>query len=189
MIRSFIAFEIPQEIRERIHEAFPRVRRQMSGIKWVEPQGMHLTLRFLGPVEEGLLQDSIAPLLEKISGEEALFPLELKGVGVFPSVTKPRVFWLGMDDGLGRLKRLQVKIESAVSKFPVHQEERTFHPHLTLGRIKVHDRKNPWSRVLEEYEKIDFGSFPAAHVILFKSELTRAGAVYTKLREFPLQKG
>src|SRR4030095_7794925 len=187
MIRSFIAFEIPHEIRAKIHETFAPVRRQMSGVKWVEVQGMHLTLRFLGPVEEKLLEESIIPILEKISGDELGFSLEVKGVGVFPSLSKPRVFWLGMDDGQDRLKRLQVKIEGAVSKLPVHQEERAFHPHLTLGRIKVPDRKNPWARVLEEYEKIDFGSFPAAHVILFKSELTRAGAVYTKLREFKMK--
>ena len=187
MIRSFIAFEIPEEIRAKVHETFAPVRRQMSGVKWVEPQGMHLTLRFLGPVEEAVIEGSIAPLLEKVSADESSFLLQVKGVGVFPSLSKPRVFWLGMDDGQGRLKRLQIKIEAGVSKLPVHQEERAFHPHLTLGRVKVPDRKNPWARVLEEYEKIDFGSFPAAHVILFKSELTRGGAVYTKLREFKMK--
>jgi RNA 2',3'-cyclic 3'-phosphodiesterase len=187
MTRAFIALEIPEAIRVKIHETFAPVRRQLSGVKWAEPSVMHLTLRFLGEVEEEILEKEISQRLREVCSQEPAFPLRCKGVGVFPTVYKPRVFWVGVEGDGGVLQRLQDKIEKALAGFPVHSEEKAFHAHLTLGRVKVPDRKNAWPRILEEYEKIDLGSLRVEEVVLFKSELTRTGPNYTKLQQFKLQ--
>jgi 2'-5' RNA ligase len=186
MPRSFIAIEVPETIRNKIYESFASVRRQTSGVKWVEPAGMHLTLRFLGEVGEAILEKEIIPRISQLTIQNPVLHLEIGGVGLFPSVYKPRVFWVGMGGDVVSLKRLQGSLEQALAGLPIHEESKEFHAHLTLGRIKVLENKKVWQRVLEEYEKIDFGSFTADRVILFKSELTRKGAVYSKLREFQL---
>lgn len=189
MIRSFLAIEIPEAIRNKIYESFDRARRQLSGVKWVEPAVMHLTLQFLGEVDEELLFNEVIPRLEKDLEGEASLNLQISGVGLFPTPQKPRVFWLGVGgDGVG-LKRLQSKMEKSLRDFPVHRDEKEFHAHLTLGRVKEPGDRKVWHRILEEYEKIDFGSFRVEEVILFKSELTRQGPNYTKLREFKLISG
>ena len=184
MVRSFIAIETPEEIRNKIFETFDRVRRQTSGIKWAEPAGMHLTLKFLGDVEASLIEEEIIPRLDLSLSPESSLQLTVGGVGLFPSLHKPRVFWVGIGGDAVGLKRIQSKIERDLKDLPVHHEDREFHPHLTLGRIKAPNSKNLWAKILEEYEKIDFGSFAAGSIVLFKSELTRAGANYTKLKEF-----
>jgi 2'-5' RNA ligase len=186
MVRSFIAIEIPERIRNKIFESLDRVRRQTSGIKWVEPPQMHLTLQFLGEVEETLIEQEIVPRLSQTLSSEVSLHLQMAGVGLSPSITRPRVFWVGLGGDSIRLKRLQSNIEKCLEGLPIHQEKREFHPHLTLGRIKSPNSAKLWHKILEEYEKIDFGSFVTEAVFLLKSVLTRQGANYTKLKEFKL---
>lgn len=186
MIRSFIAIEIPEEIRKNIHASLDKVRRQTSGVKWLEIPAMHLTLRFLGEVDEKLLESEITPRLKAWAAGGNALQLKLEGVGIFPSVTKPRIFWAGLNGQVMELKRMQAALEKALEGLPIHQEQKEFHPHLTLGRIKVPGAAKVWQKILEEYEKIDFGDFLSKAAVLFKSELTRSGANYTKLKEFKL---
>lgn len=184
MTRSFIAIEVPEEIRKNIHASLDKVRRQTSGVKWLEISAMHLTLRFLGEVDEKLLEKEIAPRLKAWAAGGNALQLKVEGVGLFPSVAKPRIFWVGLNGQVVELKRMQAALEKILEGLPIHQEEKEFHPHLTLGRIKVPGAIKVWQKILEEYEKIEFGNFSAQAVVLFKSELTRTGPVYTKLKEF-----
>ena len=187
MVRSFIAIEIPEPIRIKIFESLDRVRRQTSGIKWIEPPQMHLTLQFLGEVEDSLIDQEIIPRLEKVLGAESSLHLQVSGVGLFPNVAKPRIFWVGLGGDSVRLKRFHLQIEKSLEGLPLHQEKKEFHAHLTLGRIKSPNSAKLWHKILEEYEKIDFGSFTVGGITLFKSVLTREGPVYTKLKEFHLK--
>ncbi len=187
LIRAFLAIEIPEEIRQKIYQTFARLHRQISNVKWVEAPHMHLSLRFLGELELSLIENEISPALEKISLESKPLHLTLQGVGLFSSMDKPRVFWLGVGGELVDLKRLYLKIEKTLQAWPIHVEEHDFHPHITLGRVKqIADRKI-WQQALEEYEKIDFANFRASTISLFKSELTPTGPIYTRLQEFSLQ--
>jgi len=187
MVRSFIAIEVPEAIRNQIFESFDQVRRKTSGIKWVEPAQMHLTLQFLGEAEESLIEEEVIPRMSEATAGEAAFQLHVTGVGLFPSVHKPRIFWVGMEGDSVRLKRIQSKVEKCLAGLPLHQDKKEFHAHLTLGRIKVPNSIGLWHKILEEYEKIDFGSFAVESLILFKSELTSSGPVYTRLKEFKLK--
>lgn len=189
IIRSFLAIEIPEEIQKKIYESFARLHRQASFVKWVEPPHLHLTLRFLGEVEEDLLSQEISPRVSKVLA--AFKPLEfsLGGVGVFPSMQKPRVFCLGMQGDLLELKRLRFKIENELQELPIHVDGKEFQAHIILGRIKEMSDRKIWPKILEEYEKIDFGSLKVSEIILFKSELTRGGPTYTKIRKFNLGEG
>jgi 2'-5' RNA ligase len=186
MTRAFIAIEIPVSIRNKIFESFDRVRRQLSGIKWIEVPQMHLTLQFLGEVEDAVIDQEIIPRLQALTSDEETINLQVGGVGLFPSLHKPRVFWVGLGGDGVRLKRLQGKIEKGLEGLPLHQDKKEFHAHLTLGRIKAPNAASLWHKILEEYEKIDFGTFSVDAVILFKSVLTRQGPDYTKLKEFKL---
>lgn len=187
MIRTFLAIEIPEEIRKKIYENFARLHRQTFVVKWVEVEHMHLSLRFLGDFEEEVVQNEIIPALENLSLDFKSLDLSVKGVGLFPSSEKPRIFWLGVGGALPDLKRLQFKIEKTLQAWPVHVEENDFHPHITLGRIKQMGDRKIWQEALEEYEKMDFGSFPVSSFSLFQSELMPHGPIYTRLYQFHLK--
>ncbi len=187
-IRSFLAIEIPEDIRQKIYEAFARLHRQTLGVKWIEAAHMHLTLKFLGDVEADLLNQEVLPRLDQISLNFKALSFALRGVGVFPTLQKPRIFWLGIEGDLSELKRLQMNIEKQLKDLPLHLEKNEFHPHITLGRIKEIGDRKIWQKALEEYEKIDFGNFQVSTLTLFKSELTKSGPVYSKLKEFVLSK-
>jgi len=187
MIRSFLAIELPEELRKRIYESFARLHRQAPAVKWLEPSQMHVTLRFLGEVEEARLERELIPRLEKTLAEFKALKLSLKGVGIFPSAQRPRVFWLGLEGELTELKRMQLKIEKDLEGLEVHPKEKDFHPHLTLGRIKEIGNREIWQKAMEEYEKIDLGDFQVFYLSLFKSELTPTGPLYTRLKAFDLK--
>ncbi len=187
MIRSFLAIEIPEDIRKKMYESFARLHRQASSVKWVEAQNMHLTLHFLGLVSEELLENEIVPRLKKMAAESKALAYSLRGVGIFPSLQKPRIFWAGIEGDLSELKRLKLKIEKEFESFALPSDKKEFHPHITLGRIKELGDRKIWQKALEEYEKIDFGSFKAKELSLFKSELTSKGPLYTRIRVFALQ--
>lgn len=186
-MRSFLAIEIPEEIRKMIYKTFARLHRQAAQVKWVEVSQMHLTLQFLGEADELMLQQQVVPRLSPVCEAFKTLHFELKGVGVFPSVQKPRIFWLGLQGEVQNLKRLQLKIENELKALSFYPDKHDFHPHITLGRIKQWEDRNVWQAALEEYEKIDFGSFVATELILFRSELRKEGPVYTPFHKFPFQ--
>jgi 2'-5' RNA ligase len=185
-IRSFVAIEIPEDLRQKLRELLRGLRSTGADVKWVRPEGMHLTLKFLGPVDRENLEAisiSLRPITEKFP------PLEMKaqGVGAFPSLLNPRVVWAGLEDARGVLPELQKEIEAAVAALGFPPEERPFKPHLTLGRVRSPEGRKALSRMLETKTTLDLGSFRAERVILFRSDLRPEGAVYTKIDEFQLQ--
>jgi 2'-5' RNA ligase len=182
-IRSFIAIEISEVLRQRLREFLRELKSTGADVKWVRPEGIHLTLKFLGAVEQDVLERLSLVLRPAV---ERLDPFELKaqGAGCFPSLRNPRVVWTGLIGEEDAVSRLQREIETITAGLGFPAEDRPFKPHLTLGRVKSPKGKIPLIRMIEANSHLDLGSFRAERVILFRSDLRPEGAVYTKLQEF-----
>lgn len=185
-IRSFIAVDPSPEVLSRIAAAIKGLESETRGFRWVRPEGIHLTLRFLGGVEEEILS-KIGGRVEQLVRGEGPISLTASGLGFFPNPSRPRVVWVGLQGETARLMGVQRKVEEAVYDLPVHQErERGFTPHITVARIADFHSCSGIARVLEAARSADFGDFTVGSLILYKSDLTPQGAKYTKLREFKL---
>jgi len=184
-IRSFLAVDPPQEIIDAIGMIQDRLRKNIHGdIRWVRPQGIHLTLKFFGTISESDVAN-ISRVVENTTSTIAPFTLGIKRVGAFPDVKRPRVLWLGMDGDVDTLILLQKEVDAELHKYGFEKEDRTFRPHLTLARIKDPRGVIGLAKIMVKRENYEAGSFSAAGLNLFKSELTPKGAIYTKLAYFP----
>ena len=184
-IRSFLALDPPDEVIREIGAIQSRLRKFIEGdIRWVRPEGIHLTLKFFGDVFAADVAN-IATVVEKAAEEERLFSLAIGGAGVFPDPHRPRVLWLGMNGDVERLLVFQKGLDQALHEIGFLREERPFRPHLTVARIKTSRGLIGLARALEKNEEYSAGRFVASGLSLIQSELTPRGAIYTKLKWFP----
>ncbi len=188
-IRSFLAIEVPPEILAEVERVQVRLKKTIQGVlRWVRPQAMHLTLKFLGDI-----RPSVVPALgEGIRATlRAARPpaLEIRGLGVFPDLNRPRVIWVGAAGDGEALRVLQRSLEESLEAMGYPRENRPFQPHLTLARIKTPRGLVGLARALEIEGGLCAGAFQADELHLFQSELKPQGAVYTKLASFPLGGG
>jgi 2'-5' RNA ligase len=186
VLRAFIAVEISPAIISRITEAIDQLRPQVRGIRWVAPANFHLTLKFLGNIDESQIE-TIGQALTDALHPFPCCTINAKGVGVFPSVKRPRVLWVGL---LGsQLISLAAKVESALASLGFAAEEKTFTPHLTIGRWRQAARSDrSLEQALGQWSDFAFGQSPVDEVILFQSVLKPAGAIYTRLKVFALER-
>lgn len=184
MIRAFFAISLPLEFKEEIARLQDILKKTRAEVKWVRPESVHLTLKFLGQVAEDIIDPLAEAASVKASQTQAL-SLTLNGTGVFPGPRRPRVAWLGLAGDVGRIIDLQRGLEESAEKFGFAREKRKFSPHLTLGRIRS-------SKGIEEFitelDRLDPQplEFTASEVVLFRSELKPTGAIYTPLKKIPL---
>lgn len=179
-IRSFIAIETPDGIKKDLFEIQEKLKKAGADIGWTRPEGIHFTLKFLGEIEEEKLVN-IQKAIEQATKEIPDFILWVGGIGVFPNTKSPRVIWIGIKGEGENLKTLQESIERETEKIGFKKEGRNFSPHLTLGRVRSQKNRDALTKYLEEFEKIELGSFNVKEVLLMKSELRPKGAVYTQL--------
>ena len=185
MVRCFFAIDLPAGLREEIGRLQARLRETGADVRWVRPESVHLTLKFLGDVAE----DKIKPLAEAAAEAASARPglyLNLDRSGVFPNRKKARVVWLGLKGDLDLLADLQKGIEAAAEAFGFAPEKRSFKPHLTLGRVRSGRGRSELLTALETLEPRPLG-FEAGELILFKSDLRPSGAVYTALHRLKLK--
>ena len=186
-IRSFIAIEIPRELKTKLEGVQRELRRTEADVKWVRPEAIHLTLKFLGSIRP----EDVEKIFRAVAPVIALwepFEIRIQGMGCFPSPRNPRVVWVGVDRGKESLSSLQQEVEKKMAELSFPPEDRPFSPHLTLGRVRSPRGKADLSQALESRKGLELGGFQAKEVILFRSERKPTGAVYTKLKEFPLGK-
>ncbi len=186
-IRSFLAFELPPEIREQIGA----VSRELEGlslpVRWVKLENIHLTVVFLGSVSE----DTIDEIKEKVASVVKGFSsieTRIKGMGAFPNWRRPRVIWIGLNGDIEGLSTLRHGLQGELKVFGVKQEKRPFRPHLTLGRFKglpKGDEGLKW--ILERYGDITSELHSLHELVLFKSDLRPDGPVYTRMASWPLR--
>jgi 2'-5' RNA ligase len=180
MIRAFIAVEIDQAVVQSIVAATAELRRQIPDIRWISPANCHLTLKFLGAIDEGQIEP-VGQALERELSPFPRFTINAKGLGVFPDATRPWVLWVGVE---GKpLAELAERIEKALAQLGFEREHRNFTPHLTIGRWRQFKRPNKNLRdALEKEKECEFGGSTVREVILFQSVLSPGGAVYRRLK-------
>ncbi len=188
-IRSFIAIDVSPAIIEAIKGIQARLKEKNKGIRWVRAEGIHLTLKFLGEIGSGDVE-KIGDILKEVCSGLSPFELSTGSVGAFPNIKRPRVIWLGLEGELDKLNTLYLRVEKACKSLGFPEEKRDFAPHLTLGRVK--ERRGKKERLSDLSSCADSErelSFIVEAVYLYKSELKPHGAIYTKLKAFPLNKG
>ena len=186
-VRSFIAIDPSPEVKVRIIEVIDRLRQGSGGIRWMTEDQLHLTLRFLGSVDEEILEQEIAPRLERLASQSPPISLTVRGIGFLPSPDRPRIVWVGVAGDVPSLQKFQQGVELAVQGLtPVSREDRHFRPHITIGRVHEPHKRYGMERILSIGEVADLGEFTADHLYLYKSDLTPRGARYTELGVFKL---
>lgn len=186
-VRAFIACDIPDLFLEKISDSQERLKSLDADVTWTKAGGIHITLKFLGDIEEGSIE-KVAAVIEEASKGQTPFEISINGSGAFPNLKNPRVVWIGVEDGANGLSKLQQGLDDRLKALGFEPEEREFRPHLTLGRVKGPRGKERLSAAVSELKGIEIGLFTVDRVILYKSELKPTGAVYTKLKEVILQK-
>jgi len=185
LIRSFLAIELPEPILKKIGEVQGDIRSTHTEVRWTNPEKIHLTLKFFGNIEESRI-DPIFKSIEEPIRNTLPFSLKVRGVGAFPHLKNPRVIWIGLVEEKGILTSFQKQIETQLEKVGFQPENRPFHPHLTLGRMKSSRGKEELVERMEKHREEEFGIFKVERVILFKSDLRPSGPIYTPLRELSL---
>jgi 2'-5' RNA ligase len=184
-IRSFIAIELTNDIKDKISKIQEQLKDIKAKVRWVKPDSIHLTLKFLGNINFTQIED-IEFLTGDVIKDFKPWEINIKGLGVFPNFAYPRVIWVGVEDKNKFIVKLAEKTEEELEKLGFKKEKRTYNPHLTLGRIKnLFERKNLTQFILDREEHF-LGTMKIDRVFLFKSQLTPSGAIYTKLKEFLL---
>jgi len=191
-LRLFTALDVPSEICDRLGEAITRLQIEMprGSVKWVRPNGIHLTLKFFGAVPSAKVADLQAALTQAAASISP-FALRVEGLGVFPSALRPRVVWTGVEGDLSALEALQQAVETSVAALGFKPEARDFKPHLTLGRVNEHVSSADHSKLgralgaLGQGGATSYGDFVVRHLDLIRSELRPTGAVYTQLFSAP----
>lgn len=180
-VRSFIAVETGAEVRKKAVALQQQLARTAAGVKWVAPEGMHVTLLFLGELDDR----DIVPVCRAVreaAGREPPFALRVSGVGGFPTPRRPKVVWGGITDGAEPLRRLYAAIEAKVLDLGIyHKEERSYTPHLTLGRVKGEADGNALAAELPKLLAWDGGRARVEEVLVFSSELRHDGPEYVVL--------
>ena len=183
-MRLFVALDLDETVRERIATLLRQLEPAARQVKWVKPQSLHLTLKFIGEQPE----DKLPALVEAISALPSPGPVELsfRGLGCFPDERHPRVFWVGVlaPPALGQLA---AGVEQALAPLGIAPEQRSFSPHLTLGRLRQGSRLPASPPEWEAHGSDDFGRYSATEFFLFQSRLFLHGAEYIKLKHFPLE--
>ncbi len=184
-IRTFIAVELDQARRKALGKIQELLKREPAGryVRWVAPEGIHLTLKFLGGVDSQRMDELQAAVAEACQGIPP-FQLTLSGVGAFPNTRRSRVVWVGLVGDVAIAARLADQIEAASAKLGFPREERPFSPHLTLGRIKRDASSSDQQFVGEMVTRAqvaELGEIKARQVSIMKSDLRPTGSVYTRL--------
>ncbi len=184
-VRSFVAVLIDDATRAALATQVEILRRAAPRVVWVAPENLHLTLKFLGAVDQVLLEPIAHGLREALSGASA-FDIQVVGLGVFPAATRPRVVWAGVTAGRPHLTELAARVQTAVAPFGFAPENRPFSGHLTLGRVREPRRDDRLSSLIDDSAGRVFGTVRVVAVSLMKSVLAPSGARYSEMTRISL---
>jgi len=180
-MRLFIALKLPSAVRENLAALLKSLRAVSPQTRWVRPENLHVTLKFIGEVPETKLA-AIRNALSLARSDQPV-TLNFRGLGFFPNEKHPRVFWAGIE-GSPNLKTLAADIDKAAEKLGIPHEQRPFSPHLTLARFEPPGLQEKLRYAIQENAARDFGSLHAGQFHLIESQLKASGAEYTTLESF-----
>ncbi|MBW2030364.1 MAG: RNA 2',3'-cyclic phosphodiesterase [Deltaproteobacteria bacterium] len=189
-IRSFLAFELPPDIRGVLERVSAEVRKSDLDIRWVRVENIHLTVIFMGSIDQGRISH-MEQDIGRVCARTRAFEISVKGVGFFPDMRRPRVVWLGLDGELERLSRFRDDLQRPLARFGIKEEKRPFRPHLTLGRFRKRgsQQRARLEEIVRKYGNLKSPPCSVEELVLFKSDLKPTGAEYTKLASWPLGGG
>ncbi len=189
LVRTFIAINLPANLRAAIAINQSQLKKKLSldCIKWTEPNQLHITLRFLGEILQSQVS-ALETILGEITPKFNSFSLNISGIGVFPDIKRPRVIWVGISGETRQLFCLAKAIADATSNIG-QIEEREFHPHITLGRVKSSDPSDlrTIGTTIQHIKLEQLGEWHVTQIDLMKSTLTPKGPIYECLKSFSLQ--
>jgi 2'-5' RNA ligase len=188
-MRCFIAIEAPEDIQDSLGRIQDKLRGGAgSDVKWTEPRNIHLTVKFLGDVNEPDLP-KVCDAMSACALAAAPIELDVSGLGTFPESGPPRVVWAGVTGDVERLAKLVESVEQAIADaVGIAPERRPYHAHLTLGRCRSTRATERLTQAIDANRAASPGAFTADRLVLFMSELQRGGAVHTPMATAPLGK-
>ena len=188
-IRAFIAIELPDPVKAAISGIQTAMHSgEHPSVKWVNPEGVHLTLKFLGNIDPELTPDIGSAMSQAAAGLGPI-RLQLSELGVFPNLRAPRVVWVGLEGDIPTLRTLHRQLENRMADLGFAPEGRAFSPHLTLGRVRQGATRADQQRLSQAINSAELDervAFEATSVSLMRSTLTRAGAIYSRILEVGL---
>jgi 2'-5' RNA ligase len=180
-IRTFVGIEISKAIRDRLVALQEDLARTGAPVKWVEPENLHVTLLFLGEVEDKELP-SVCNAIAAAAGEHSGFPMSIERTGAFPNARRPRILWVGVGQGTQEVCALHDSLEKPLIKLGCYRrEERTYKPHITLGRVRSERPPDQLADALVKHAGWRAGEVAVHEVLVMSSELTSSGPLYTVL--------
>jgi len=188
--RTFVAVLLDDETRAAVGAQIERLRPLCRAVAWVPLANLHVTLKFLGQQPDARLGE-IRDALADTAGSIAPFSMTLHGLGAFPGIERPRILWVGMAEGALPARDLQSRLEAALEQTGIPRDERSWHPHLTIGRV-FDDRRwrreagPPVREAVAEAARRGYGSQTVGRVALMESHLSPRGARYTEIASIPL---
>jgi len=181
-MRAFVAIDLPESIRAVLRHKQTAFRSVSLGARWTQPEGIHLTLKFLGEISDGKVRE-VSERLRTLGPFEP-FAIRVAGFGFFPDGRRPRVFWVGIEESAG-LNRLAEQVDKATEAIGFAREERPFRPHLTLARFREPQAQPALQAAISGQSELELGDFEVSEFFLFESKLSPQGAAYRKVDRFP----
>ena len=190
-VRSFIAIELPDELKQGLTQLEAQLKMgKQPWVKWVDPYSIHLTLKFLGSIAVDRIGEITKAMEEAVQGISP-FHLEAKDLGVFPNLRQVQVIWVGISGEVDKLSQLQQHLESNLACLGFAPESRPFTPHLTLARLRNQaslDEQQKFGQLIANTRFEATYTIKVDAISLIKSQLTREGAIYSRISLVALKK-
>jgi len=187
MKRIFVAIDISAEARRKISDYITELRGEFSNVRvgWERPEKLHLTLKFLGDIDETQLAD-LTEAVDKTAKQISDFKLRVSKTGAFPSEKNARILWLGIVDELKSLQKMNEILEIECERKGFAREKRNFKAHLTIARLREPHKSK---ELIERHLRNDFESnvFAVSGIVIYESQLQKSGSIYTKYKKLNLQ--
>lgn len=181
-IRSFIAFDLEnQQVIERLSTAQKMVLETGADLRPVAPQNIHITVRFLGDISPGMVE-KVYDAMKNVKFKP--FTIQIRGLGVFPSLNFPRVVWAGMTEGVEQLRSIFTQLEPQIRALDFQADAYGFSPHLTIARVRTGKNKQNLSAFVSKKGDFEFGAIKANCLRLKKSQLSPKGPTYSTIKEY-----
>jgi len=181
-MRLFIAIDLGEEVRTAVSSQLAKLQPLAPNAKWVRVEGMHVTLAFLGYIDDDRVPQ-VKDIAEEVASRHGRVSLSVEGIGGFGSSTRPRVLWLGLTGDIAALAALKSDLEERLAPLGYEPEKRPFKPHLTLARARMPSGDPALARCIGSCRTSSFGRAQVDRLIIFRSDLSPKGARYTALCE------
>lgn len=188
-IRAFLAIRFPPEVQQSLAKLQEGLRPLLPQLNWVRQENIHVTLKFFGYIPLAMV-DQLHEALREVGPQITSFSLNIQGIGVFPHLRSPRVLWAGLTGSVDRLIDLHDQIQLLLEPFGFPIEEKPFHPHVTLARIKSHWREVGTALKAGGYldSRAVVSKLSIDRLVLYRSELSSSGPCYEALWNVPLSR-